>query len=150
MTQETKSVKTWGGFNLAILKVKQQNHYERIEVCIIATQTTNILLLPRIENLLPRPHDSSESTDYFFLWPLQNTNTHVYDFKIPLKGLATQTLMFVTPIPPLKVQIISTFDDQREFFRNKTLNTKEAHSSLSKKFYKNMLWVSFIYWKKQI
>ena len=37
MTQETKSVKTWGGFNLTILKVKQQNHYERIEVCTIAT-----------------------------------------------------------------------------------------------------------------
>ena len=31
ITQETKSVKTWEGFNLAILKVKQI-HYERIEV----------------------------------------------------------------------------------------------------------------------
>ena len=37
MTQETKSVKTWGGFNLAMLKVNQQNHYERIEVCTITT-----------------------------------------------------------------------------------------------------------------
>ena len=37
MTQKTKPVKTWGEFNLAILKVKQQNHYERIEVCTIAT-----------------------------------------------------------------------------------------------------------------
>ena len=36
----------------------------------------------------------------------------------------------------------------KEFFRNKTLNTKEAHSSLSKKSYKNVLRVSFIYWEK--
>ena len=31
ITQENKNDKTWGGFNLAILKVKQI-HYERIEV----------------------------------------------------------------------------------------------------------------------
>ena len=31
ITQETKPVKTWGGFNLAILKVKQI-HYEIIEI----------------------------------------------------------------------------------------------------------------------
>ena len=31
MTQETKPVKTWGGFNLPILKVNWI-HYERIEV----------------------------------------------------------------------------------------------------------------------
>ena len=31
------------------------------------------------------------------------TNTHVCDFEIPLKGLAIQTLQFVTPRPPLKV-----------------------------------------------
>ena len=31
ITQETTPVKTWGGFNLAILKVNQI-HYERIEI----------------------------------------------------------------------------------------------------------------------
>ena len=36
MTQETTAVKTWGGFNLAILKVKRI-HYERIEVYTIET-----------------------------------------------------------------------------------------------------------------
>ena len=36
MTQETKSVKTWGEFNLAILKINRI-HYERIEVYTIAT-----------------------------------------------------------------------------------------------------------------
>ena len=40
--------------------------------------------------------------DSFFLLPLQNTNTHVCDFEIPLKGLVTQTLLFVTPRPPEK------------------------------------------------
>ena len=67
-------VKTWGGFNLAIPKVKQI-HYERIEVYTIATYTTNILLLPRVEILLPRPHDSTESTDYFFLGFIASTST---------------------------------------------------------------------------
>ena len=36
MTQETKSVKTWGEFNLAILKINRI-HYEGIEFQIIAT-----------------------------------------------------------------------------------------------------------------
>ena len=37
ITQENQtSKKTWGGFNLAILKVKQI-HYERIEVYTIVT-----------------------------------------------------------------------------------------------------------------
>ena len=42
ITQENQaSKKTWRGFNLTILKVKQIN-YERIEVYIIATSTTKI------------------------------------------------------------------------------------------------------------
>ena len=36
----------------------------------------------------------------------------------------------------------------RKPFRYKTLNTKEAHSSLSEKPNKNLLRVSFIYWEK--
>ena len=36
----------------------------------------------------------------------------------------------------------------RELFRYKTLNTKEAHSSLFEKPYKNVLRVSFIYTKR--
>ena len=37
MTQENQiGKKTWGGFNLAILKVKQI-HYERIEIYTIVT-----------------------------------------------------------------------------------------------------------------
>ena len=51
--------------------------------------------------------------------------------------------------PDLEIlQGIAPEEDIREFFRNKTLNTKEAHSFLSKKPHKNVLRVSFIYWEK--
>ena len=102
--QETKLVKTWGGFNLAILKVKSKSTRKN------QSSYNKTYKLPRstsyyypLVDLLTRPRASSESTDSFFLWPLQNTNTHVCDFEIPLKGLATQTLLFVTSRPPLKV-----------------------------------------------
>ena len=65
MTQETTPVKTWGGFNLAILKVNRI-HYERIEVYTIRLRPlTSYCYLP-VGNLLPRPRDSSEITDSFF------------------------------------------------------------------------------------
>ena len=103
ITQENQTgKKTWGEFNLAILKVKCKSTRKNRNFTI-ATYTTNILLLPTSRNLLTQPRASSETTNSFFLWPLQNTNTHVCDFKISLKGLATQTLLFMTPRPPLKV-----------------------------------------------
>ena len=48
ITQETKSVKTWGGFNLAIIKVNLNHYLERIEVHTIrlTSPTLNFLLLP--------------------------------------------------------------------------------------------------------
>ena len=46
------------------------------------------------------------------------------------------------------LQRIAPVEDIRELFRNKTLNTKKTHSSLSKKPNKNVLRVSFIYWEK--
>ena len=57
--------------------------------------------LPQVE-LTNTTTCSSDSTDSSILNML-NTNSYVCDFKIPLKGLATQTLLFVTPRPPLKV-----------------------------------------------
>ena len=67
-----------------------------------------------------------------------------------------QTLLFVITLesldhqhlttPDLKIlQGITSVEDMREFFGYKTLDTKEAHSSLSEKPYKNVLRVSFIY-----
>ena len=52
-------------------------------------------------------------------------------------------------MPNLEIlQVITSVEDMRELFRNKTLNTKEAHSFLSEKPHKNVLRVSFIYWEK--
>ena len=49
-------------------------------------------------------------------------------------------------MPDLEIlQGIAPVEDIRELFRNKTLNTKKAHSFLSEKPHKNMLRVSFIY-----
>ena len=50
------------------------------------TLTTNIILLPRVENLLPRPRDSSESMDYIFPWSAATTSSPTCDFEAPLKG----------------------------------------------------------------
>ena len=43
------------------------------------------------------------------------------------------------------LQGIIPVEDMRELFGYKTLDTKDAHSSLSKNPYKNVLRVSFIY-----
>ena len=43
-------------------------------------------MLPWVENLLPRPHDSSEFTEYFFPWSVATTSSPTCDFKTPLKG----------------------------------------------------------------
>ena len=43
------------------------------------------------------------------------------------------------------LQGIALVEDIKELFRNKTLNTKEAHSFLFEKPHKNVLRVSFIY-----
>ena len=43
-------------------------------------------MLPQVENLLPRPHDGSESMGYFFLWSTTSTSSPTCDFETPLKG----------------------------------------------------------------
>ena len=53
-------VKTWGGFDLEILKVKQI-HYKRIEVFTIRFNPKSIAI--SCSNLLTRPHASFESID---------------------------------------------------------------------------------------
>ena len=82
-------VKTWGEFDLAILKVKQI-HYKIIEIFTIRFNPKSIATIS--SNLLTRPRPSYESTGSFSSWTYCNTSTHAYDFEIPLKGLATQTL----------------------------------------------------------
>ena len=58
-------VKTWRGFNLAILKIKQI-HYKRIEVFTIRFNPKSIAT--SCSNLLTRPYANSESTNSFSSW----------------------------------------------------------------------------------
>ena len=57
-------VKTWGGFDLTILKVKQI-HYKRIEVLTIKFNPKSIAT--SCSNLLTQSHASFEFTDSFSL-----------------------------------------------------------------------------------
>ena len=100
-TNETNclKVKTWGGFDLIILKVKEI-HYKRIEV-FTKYLTLNILLHPVVTYWHNHVQASNLRTPS--LLDLQNTNSYVCDFDIPLKSLVTQTLQFVTSRPPMKV-----------------------------------------------
>ena len=84
-TNETNrfKVKTWGGFDLAILKV-MQIHYKRIKVFTIKFNPKSIAISS--SNLLTRPPANSESTDPFSSWTYCNTSTYACDFEIPLKG----------------------------------------------------------------
>ena len=43
-------------------------------------------MLHRVENLLPWSRDSSESTNYFFLWSTATTSSPTCDIETPLKG----------------------------------------------------------------
>ena len=89
-----------------------------------------------------------------WLWdPTQrfsNTNSPVCDSKTTLEGLDHQHLWWLekattSTILDLEIlQVITLVENIIKFFRYKTLNTKEAHSSLSDKPYKNVFRVSFI------
>ena len=83
-TNETNhfKVKTWGGFDLTIFKVKQID-YKRIEIFTIKFNLKSIVTSS--SNLLTRPCANFKSTDSFSPWFYCNTNTHVCNFEIPLK-----------------------------------------------------------------
>ena len=72
----------------------------------------------------------------------KNINSPICDSKTTLKSLDHQHLWwlenaatFTTPDPKILQGIISV-EDMRDLFGNKTQDTKEAHSSLSKNPYK--------------
>ena len=83
-------VKTWGGFDLAIFKVKQI-HYKRIEAFTIRFDPKSISTSNN--NLLTQPRVSSESTDSFSFWIYNNTSTHTCDFEIPLKSFRSPSIV---------------------------------------------------------
>ena len=85
-------VKTWGGFDLAILNIKQI-HYKRIEVFTIKFNPKSIATSS--SNLLTRPFASSKSMDSFSFWIYSNTNLLACDFEIPLKGFRSRSVMIL-------------------------------------------------------
>ena len=137
-TNETNrlKVKTWGGFNLAILKVKQI-YYKIIEVFTIRFSPKSIATSS--SKLLARPRSSFKSTNSFFSWTYCNTSTHTYDFEIPLKGfrspLAVDLVAATSNLPVLMVW---------EWFLIMTLKVEgtipfRSHKSTSKVFWKHVL-----------
>ena len=57
--------------------------------------TTNILLLPCVENLLPWPHYSFKSTDYFFPRSAATTSSPTCDFETLFKGFRSSWKFFM-------------------------------------------------------
>ena len=157
ITQETKPVKAWGGFNLAILKVKSKStrknrsSYNKTykpprstSYCYPSVELTDTITCKlQIHGLLLSLAFAKHKHPRLWLWdPTQrfsNTNSPVCDSKTILEGLDHQHLWWLeksatSTIPDLEIlQVITPVEDIRELLRNKTLNTKEAHSSLSKK-----------------
>ena len=143
ITQETKSVKTWGGFNLSILKVKSKSTrknrssynktykpsrltsycYPPVEL----TDTTTHKL--RIHELFLSLAFVKHKHPHLWLWdPTQrfsNTNSPVCDSKTTLEGLDHQHLWWLekattSTIPDLEIlQGITSVKDMREFLGTK-------------------------------
>ena len=66
-SRKTKPVKNLERIWPSYPQGKNRSTMKEVKFCK-RTYTINILMLPRVENLLPWPHDSSKSTDYFFPW----------------------------------------------------------------------------------
>ena len=82
--KQIKPVKTWKGFNLAILKITWIHYLERIEVHKIRLTSPHARLLIATHqwNLLTRPRASFETTDSFFLgFSSKYKHTHLCFFK---------------------------------------------------------------------
>ena len=80
---------------------------------------------------------------------IKNTNSLVCDSKTTLEGLDHQHRWWLEKIvtstaPDLEIlQRIISVEDMRELFGYKTLDTKETHSSLSKKPWKPYLGLAY-------
>ena len=143
ITQETKPVKTWGGFNLAILKVKSKstkknrNSYNKsykpphsTSYCyppVELTDTTTCKL--QIHGLLLSLAFAKHKHPRLWLWNLtqrfSNTNSPIYDSKTTLEGLDHQHLWWqektaTSTIPDLEIlQGIIPVEDIRELLGTK-------------------------------
>ena len=138
-------IKTQGGFNLVILKVKQI-YYKRIKVFTIRFNPKSIATSN--SNLLTRPHASSESTDFFSSQFYSNTNTHACDFEIPLKSFRSPSIVdFCSSnqvLPPLDCRSCSGRFLCSQKVQNLSDLTKRVTHKSSKSL-KNVARVSLLY-----
>ena len=150
ITQETKPVKTWGGFNLTILKVKSKStkknrsSYNKTykpprstSYCYPPVELTDTTMCKlRIHGLLLSLAFAKHKHPRLWFWnPTQrfsNTNSHVCDSKTTLEGLDHQHLWWLkkaatSTILDLEIlQVITPIEDMKELFRNKTLKIKRG------------------------
>ena len=143
ITQETKPVKTWGGFNLAILKVKNKSTRKNLSsynktykpprstsYCyppVEFTDTTTCNL--RIHGLLLSLAFAKHKHPHLWLWdPTQrfsNTNSPVCDFKTTLESLDHQHIWWLekaatsTTMNLEILQEITPVEDVRELLGTK-------------------------------
>ena len=143
ITQETKPVKTWGGFNLAILKVKSKStkknrsSYNKTykpprstSYCYPPVELTNTITWKlRIHGLLLSLAFAKHKHLRLWLWdPTQrfsNTNTPICDSKTTLEGLDHQHLWWLeksatSTTPDFEIlQGITLVEDMRELLGTK-------------------------------
>ena len=143
ITQETKPVKTWGGFNLAILKVKSKStrknrsSYNKTykpprstSYCYPLVELTDMTMCKlRIHGLLLSLAFAKHKHLHLWLWDLtqrfSNTNSPVYDSKTTLEDLDHQHLWWLekattSTIPDLEIlQGIILVEDIRELLGTK-------------------------------
>ena len=100
-----------------------------------------------MENLLPRPRDSSEFTDYFFPWSIATTSFPTCDFEAPLKGFRSFESSLCNNWSNHQVLDVNLgLDNSMYVFEGKHLsNFTERFSTQLKKDFKNIARVfSFI------
>ena len=136
ITQETKPVKTWGGFNLTILKIKSKSTRKN------RSSYNNTYKPPHLTSYCYPPIELTDTTTcklrihelllFFGLCKTQtltqrfsNTNSPICDFKTTLKGLDHQHLWWLekaatSTTPDLEIlQEITPVEDMRKLLDTK-------------------------------
>ena len=100
------------------------------------TLTTNILLLPRVGNFLPWPHDSFESTNYFFLGFTATTSTPTCFFFFFFKALYAATKM-ITKLSTsiLRLETLSIYEG-KHLYISQEIHTYNINNN-------NKTWLGF-------
>ena len=86
-------------------------------------------MLSHVENLLPRPRDSSEFIDYFFPWFAATTSFPTCDFETPLKGFRSSWKFFMQQLN--QIPILDVNLDLGRAIYNKMYFQWQKYSSLN-------------------